>query len=183
MKKNRNGWKNKLFLLAMACGMCVSVSGKDANDELGRQTDMEFNDSKEAVFVNGVFVKSLIGIDIDGTKATSVKKEECKSPLKINGVSYDRTCSITCPKTPNFVTLADIQKKYCPQVKGKVVFMINKFFITRDTESYKLDKDYILKCESLPSTELANLVGASEPFTIIRVFTKTEANTYPVRIR
>lgn len=171
-----------LFIFTIMCCMCMTASGQDANDELGRQTDMEFNQSKEAVFVNGVFIKNLIGFDIDGSEVTYVKKEECESPLTINGVSYERTCSIICPKTPNFVTLADIRKAYCPNVKGKVVFMINKFFVTRDEESYKLDKDYILKCELLPSSELSTL-NCSEPFTIIRVFTKTKTNMYSVRIR
>lgn len=63
--------------------MCITASGQDANDDLGRQTDMEFNQSKEAVFVNGVFVKSLIGFDVDRTEVTYIKKEECESPLTI----------------------------------------------------------------------------------------------------
>ena len=68
--------------------MCITASGQDANDDLGRQTDMEFNQSKEAVFVNGVFIKSLIGFDVDRTEVTYIKKEECESPLTINGVNY-----------------------------------------------------------------------------------------------
>lgn len=174
--------KKILFIFTIMCCMCLTASGQDANDELGRQTDLEFNQSKEAVFVNGVFIKSLIGFDVDRSEVTYIKKEECEPPLTINGVNYERTCSLTCPKTPDFVTLSDIRKVYCPKVKGKVFFMINKFFITRDAESYKLDKDYILRCETLPSSELSSL-KCSEPFTIIRVFTKTKANSYSMRIR
>ena len=171
-----------LVFFAMMWCMCMTAFGQDANDELGRQTDLEFNQNKEAVFVNGVFIKSLIGFNIGASGAAKVKKEECKSPLTINGVTYERTCSISSPKTPNFVTLADVRKSYCPKVKGKVVFMINKFFITKDVESYKLDKDYILKCETLSSSDLPG-IKCSEPFTIVRVFTKTKANTYSMRLR
>lgn len=183
MKVKRKGWLIKLCLFTIMCGICGPVFGQEANEDLCCQTDMEFNHSKVAMFINGTFVKSLIGFDVNALGVTNVKKEECDSSLVVNGIVYERTCSITCPKTPNLVTLADIRKMYCPKLKGKVVFMINKFFITKDVESYKLDKDYILRCELLPSTEFGNFFSSSDPFTIIRVFTKTKANAYPIRIR
>ena len=63
-----------LFFFAMMWCMCMTAFGQDANDELGRQTDLEFNQNKEAVFVNGVFIKSLIGFNIGASGAAKVKK-------------------------------------------------------------------------------------------------------------
>ena len=39
---------------------------------------------------------------------------------------------------------------YFPKVTGKCLYMVNKYFITKDWESYRLDKDFILKVEALP---------------------------------
>ena len=63
-----------LFFFAMMWCMCMTAFGQDANDELGRQTDLEFNQNKEAVFVNGVFIKSLIGFNIGASGVAKVTK-------------------------------------------------------------------------------------------------------------
>ena len=63
----------------------------------------------------------------------------------------------------------------------KCLYMVNKYFITKDWESYRLDKDFILKVEALPSSECEIFEGQS-PFTIIRVFTNIISNHNSGRI-
>ena len=157
---------------------------QDANDELGRYTDLQFNHDKRAVFVNETFIKSEIGINIENEayNITGVLKENCNPPLVINGVTYHTKGIFFCTSEPEFVTLEDIREQYCPNVTGPVIYMINKFFITNDVESYKIDKDFIQKCEVLPSSEF-ELLKNQPPFTFIRIFTKTKANTYPMRLQ
>ena len=84
-------------------------------------------------------------------------------------------------KRLNWVTLEDIKKLYFPKVTGKCLYMVNKYFITKDWESYRLDKDFILKVEALPSSECEIFEGQS-PFTIIRVFTNIISNHNSGRI-
>ena len=169
--------------------LCISISAvaQDANDEIGRYTDLQFNQDKDAIFVNDTFIKSTIGIDVDSAgffryNVISVSKLYCDPPLVINGVTYNRKFSLYCTNVPELVTLEDIRKQYCPEVTGPVIYMINKFFITNDVESYKIDKDFVKKCEVLPSSEF-ELFKNQPPFTFIRIFTKTKNNTYPTIMR
>lgn len=175
--------KKYLFFIFMVLFSNQSILGQDFNDELGRLSDVKFNHSEQAVYLNDEFVKSQIGCDLDNYGVTYISKQECETPLVINGVTYKRTLKITCSKPPTtLIGLQDVRKKYCPQTKGKVIFMINKFFITHDEESYKLDENYISHCEVLSSKDFAAQKSLGD-FTIIRVFMKTKANTYPMRIR
>ncbi len=79
------------------------------------------------------------------------------------------------------MTLEEIRKEYCPKVKeGKVLYMINKFFILRYVEYYKVAEEFIWKVEVLPSEYLLPIEdNIKEPFTIIRIFTKTHHNWHP----
>lgn len=176
--------KSFFFLFFTFACFVVSVKAQDANDEQGRYTDHQFNHRNIAIFINNTFIKSEIGINIedDAYKITHISKQTCDEPLVINGVSYNGKWIITCTNEPEFVTLEDIRKQYCPEVTGTVIYMINKFFITNDAESYKIDKDFIKKCEVLPSSEF-QVFKSLPPFTFIRVFTKTKCNTYPVRLQ
>ena len=176
--------KRKFFLLLVLICITFSAVAQDANDELGRDTDLQFNHDKRAIFVNNTFIKSSIGVNLENKEycVTNVSAQNCNPPLVINGVTYNSKFVLTCTNEPEFVTLEDIRKQYCPNVTGPVIYMINKFFITNDVESYKIDKDFIQKCEVLPSSEF-ELFKNQPPFTFIRIFTKTKANTYPMRLR
>ncbi len=61
------------------------------------------------------------------------------------------------------MTLEEIKEKYCPEVKKmfpkgdvKVQYMINKFFIRRDIDLYKIAEDFIYRVEVLPSFYLSS---------------------------
>lgn len=176
--------KSILTLALLFQGIVISAfASGDPNDYLGHLSDLEFSNTKEAVYVNDVFVKSVIGINF-GTKSTvtNVIKENCKEPLVINGFSYTDKVTLVCDKNINLLTLEDVRKEFCPNVKGPCLFMINKFFIAKDVVSYKIDKSFILKVEVLPSSEI-ELFKGQVPFNIIRIFTNTENNQYPMRIQ
>ena len=79
-----------------------------------------------------------------------------KNPVVINGIPYSDIVNYVQEKEAEWVTLEDIKKLYFPKVTGKCLYMVNKYFITKDWESYRLDKDFILKVEALPSSECEN---------------------------
>ena len=176
--------KRILTLAVLLQGIVIAAfASGDSNDYLGHLSDLEFTNSKIAIFVNDVFIKSAIGIDLDtNSSVTEVIKEKCKDPLVINGFSYTDKVILRCDKNINLVSLEDVRKEFCPNVKGPCLYMINKFFIAKDVVSYKIEKNFIMKVEVLPSSEI-ELFKGQVPFTIIRIFTKTENNQYPMRIQ
>ena len=161
--------------------LIASFASGDDNDYIGHLSDLEFNSSKTAIFVNDVFIKSEIGLDLK-TSMSDITKEMCKDPLVINGFSYTDKITFHCDKNIKFVSLDEVRKEYCPNVNGSCLFMINKFFISKDVVSYKIEKNFIKKVELLASTDIEIFKGQA-PFTIIRIFTNTENNQYPMRLQ
>ena len=137
--------------------------------------DIWFNKPKSAVFINDVFVKDYIGFNAGkDSGVTDIKKGvPLDKPLVINGITYYGKTIITCEKKINYTTLQEIQKSRYPDVTGPVMFMIERYFIMTDAQSYKLDADYISKCVLLHSTDF-DAFKDQPPFYIIRVFTKRE---------
>ena len=142
-------------------------------------SDVEFNHPKVAEYINNTFVKSFIGFDMKQISGF-ISKTTLKEPLIINGVEYKAKTVVSCDKKIKFITLDEIRKQYHPEVSGPVVYMINKFFITKDAESYKLDKEFIEKCDILPSTEF-ELLKDQKAFSIIRIFTKNDNKSVIIR--
>lgn len=181
----------------------------DKNEQLGVQTDLEFNQSCCAMLLNNVFIKSDIGIDLYKVEKKEFPFEYIKrehkpfvirgvgeagqdsivmskdlslgDKIEINGESYIFVQNLISSQKFDLVSLEEIKKSFCPDVTGPCLYMINKFFITRDVESYKVDKNFVHKVETLPSSEI-EFFKDKEPFTIIRIFTDTPANHYPPRI-
>ena len=176
--------KKILTLVLLFQGIVFAAfATSDSNDEIGRLSDLEFMNTNQAVYVNDVFIKSVIGIDLDTSSfITKIAKEKCKEPLLINGFSYTNKVILHSDKKIIFVSLQDVRKEFCPNVKGACLYMINKFFIAKDVASYKIDKSFIKNVEVLPSSEIEFFKGQA-PFTIIRIFTNTENNRYPMRLR
>ena len=143
--------------------------------------DIEFNKPKSAVFINDVFVKDFIGFNIgkDSGVADIKKGVPLDKPLVINGVTYYYKTIITCEKNINYTTLQEIQKNRYPDVIGRVMFMIESFFIMTDAQSYKLDADYIARTELLNSKDF-DAFKDYPSFSIIRVLTKRDRT---VRVR
>ena len=79
------------------------------------------------------------------------------------------------------LTLEEIRQKYCPKVKKPYVFMINKFFIFRDQDLYKVDKDFIYNVEVV-NLKKCDVLKRGKAFNVIRIFTKTHHNWHPSHI-
>ena len=143
--------------------------------------DIGFNKPKSAVFINDVFVKDFIGFNVgkDSGVADIKKGVPLDKPLVINGITYYGKTIITCEKKINYTTLQEIQKSRYPDVTGRVMFMIESFFIMTDAQSYKLDADYIARTELLNSKDF-DAFKDYPSFSIIRVLTKRDRT---VRVR
>lgn len=102
----------------------------------------------------------------------------------VNGNRWNGFRNYKSDHPVRLMTLEEIRKEYCPKVKeGKVLYMINKFFILRDVEYYKVAQEFIWRVEVLPSEYLTPIEdNIKEPFTIIRIFTKTHHNWHPTYI-
>ncbi len=80
------------------------------------------------------------------------------------------------PKSFNFLTIADIQKKYFTNTSNSTtVFMLDNDFL-KSIENFRVDSSYILKVEIINSKELAHLNNLNADFTILRIFTRTKEN-------
>ena len=184
MKKISHLVIKKRFVLILLLQTCILVSvaaDQDESMEIDNVSDIQFNNNPEAIFVNGIFVKNIIGVRMDKS-IINVSKEKCVSPLKINGVTYAYKCNLISDKAIRFVSLEDIKKKYCPNVTAPCLYMINKNFIFKDVDSYKIDKDFVLRVEIVSSLDFVALKHIAS-FTIIRIFTDIKSNRNPMRLK
>ena len=165
--------KGILFISAIVASTTL------ANAQSMDVSDNDINNSAVAVFVNGTFVKDLIGFDLKRENIKNVtKRSSLAEPLVVGGVAYQGRVDIECEQDFAFTTLAELREQHFPELAGDVVYMINGNIITKDAASYKLDKAAVAKCELLRSTEFE---GLDAKFSIMRVMTKEFAP--PVRIR
>lgn len=178
----------------------------EANSKLEADNDFWFNDvgnrGGEGIVLDGVFIKSGIGIDWHLVENADTSLCPVRYPVWIKGVG-NRNDSVWLACSPGktkegyvmiggmkcsilsffhymkedykLVSLEDIRKKDFPDVKGNVVYMINKFFIMKDVDLYKLDDDFIQHIELVESKDIEALKN-NKPFTIIRIFTRSLHN-------
>lgn len=74
-----------------------------------------------------------------------------------------------------WMTLEEIRQTYYPHVTGRVLYSVNKFFISGQQGVLRIDSSFIYRLEKLESNQIEALRGLP-PFTIIRIFTKTLDN-------
>ena len=86
---------------------------------------------------------------------------------------YDSNNTSLC-----FMTLDEVRETYCPEVKGKVLYMINKFFVMKNAELYRIERLKVEKVEKVKSTDIDVLADLPE-FTVVRIFTRTPHNIFP----
>lgn len=161
--------------------------------------DSDFNNQNMAYAVNGEFVKSLIGVDMDaifadgggyiqktypmkikginGENAETVVEAPSKdAPLVVNGVKYKSLVNIIADNYKmELVSLDDIKKDLYGANDTPCVYMINKHIIFDDADSYRIDKNFVLKTEIVHSSEIEALKGMPE-FDVVRIYTKTKEN-------
>lgn len=161
--------------------------------------DSDFNNQNMAYAVNGEFVKSLIGVDMDAmfadgggyiqktfpmkikgingnSEETLVEAPSKDAPLVINGVKYKSLVNIVADNYKmELVSLDDIKKDLYGANDTPCVYMINKHIVFDDADSYRIDKNFVLKTEIVHSSEIEALKGMPE-FDVVRVYTKTKEN-------
>ncbi len=191
------------FITAMSGMPQAAVPGKssNSNQNIDPMSDKAFNARRGAVILNNnVFAKSEVGID---PKSVERVIKEIKLPLvirdindrhdslvvtqypfTINGVEYDYVVQIELKdfKNIHWASLEDLKEKRFPGLKGPYVFMIDRNFITRDAASYKVDENFIYDMQVISSADFESQQDFP-PFSIIRIFTKTQENIPPVRLR
>lgn len=85
-------------------------------------------------------------------------------------------------KNPNkyiFLTLEQIKSEYTKVKKIDVIYMINGEFIKENIDTFKLDRNYILKVEVTNSNAFYNLRKSDSKFDIINILGKTKENLDP----
>ena len=111
---------------------CVD-SNTDQNGFLNELSTEDFNKSTIGGLVDGVFVKSLIGVNMDSLRTFNVvsdgpltikgiktendsivvtQKDFHKNPVRINGVDYTRFACTSLGKKVELLSLDDIRKTY-----------------------------------------------------------------------
>lgn len=163
MKKNL---KSCLLILFTAL-QCTMVYGQRR-----WKPDLEYNHPKSANFVNETFVKDIgIAVGMQSVPGDSIIKEDLDTPLVINGFEYYAKTTLYRNKNIEFLTLDEICKLYCPEVKGPNIYMINEHVIMVDAISYKIDKEQIESCVALPSSDF-EIFKDKSLFTLVHIFTK-----------
>lgn len=192
-----------LMMLIVSPVMALGNNDDEQESNLNLHTqcmyDSDFNHQDLGYAVNGWFVKSLIGVDMDAMFAngggyiqktypmkikgingdnaeTVVEAPANDTPLVINGVEYKSLVNIVADDyNMELVSLNDIKKELYGEKDTPCVYMINKHIIFDDAESYRLDKNFVLKTEVVHSSEIEALKGMPE-FDVVRIYTKTKEN-------
>lgn len=171
------------------------IVDRDLNEWIEHRTDREFNNWPMCYMLDSNFIKSDIGLDL-----YKVTKKRIGPPLTIKNIGekgdsvhvdvhFPDTVQIgettyyeffdyhLNENSAKLVSLESLRKEFFPNVNTPCVYMINKFFIFKDAEMYRLDRDFVYNVEMFFSDEITVLKDLP-PFAIIRVFTRTEHNRW-----
>ncbi|RBN50967.1 hypothetical protein DR980_06450 [Flavobacterium psychrolimnae] len=101
-----------------------------------------------------------------------------KKDTTINGVLFRGLINITSknPKKYDLISLEQIKSEFTKIKSNDVIYMVNRAFITDNIETFKLDRNYILKVEVTNSEEFYNLREGNTKFDIINILGKTKEN-------
>jgi hypothetical protein len=126
------------------------------------------------------FDKNLLSLNsmeyIDPNEIESINV--VKKDTTINGVLFRGLINITSknPKKYDLISLEQIKSEFTKIKSNDVIYMVNRAFITDNIETFKLDRNYILKVEVTNSEEFYNLREGNTKFDIINILGKTKEN-------
>ena len=128
------------------------------------------------MFLDSTLVTSTTMEYVDPNEIESVNV--IKKDTTINGVMYRGQIYITSKisKKYDFISLEQIKSEFTKIKSNDVIFMINGTFIKDDIETFKLDRNYILKIEVTNSQAFYNLRKSDTKFDIINILGKTKEN-------
>ncbi|MFV8355689.1 hypothetical protein ACNQGB_05850 [Flavobacterium sp. XS1P32] len=101
-----------------------------------------------------------------------------KKDTIINAVLFHGQLYITSknPKKYDFLTLEKIKTEFTKIKSNDVIYMVNGAFIKDNIDTFKLDRNYILKVEVTNSEEFYNIRESTAKFDIINILGKTKEN-------
>lgn len=126
---------------------------------------------------------------ISGRYKTGVDEygDECNVPMNIGGTEY-RCVNVWHYTKKNYrlLSLDEVRQLYCGHweevTKENCLYMINKFFIMKNADQYRVDSSFIYRVELVSSEDFDFFRGIkAQPFYIIRIFTKTIHNMIAYR--
>ena len=129
-----------------------------------------------AKFLDSILVTSTTMEHINPNEIESVNV--IKKDTTINGVRYRGQIYINSKvlKKYEFISLEQIRSEFT-KIKGDdVIFMVNGSFLKENIETFKLDRNYILKVEVTNSETFYNLRKSDTKFDIINILGKTKEN-------
>ena len=123
---------------------------------------------------NFLSLNSMEYIDPNEIESINVIKKD----TIINGVLFRGQINITSknPRKYDFISLEQIKSKFTKIKSNDAIYMVNRAFITDNIETFKLDRNYILKVEVTNSEEFYNLRESNAKFDIINILGKTKEN-------
>ncbi|RKS92251.1 hypothetical protein BC952_2137 [Flavobacterium limicola] len=123
---------------------------------------------------NFLSINSMEYIDPNEIESINVVKKD----TTINGVLYRGQINITSknPKKYDFISLEQIKSEFTKIKSNDVIYMVNGAFIKDNIDTFKLDRNYILKVEVTNSEEFYNLKEGNAKFDIINILGKTKEN-------
>lgn len=171
------------------------------NGEFDTMDDRHPKNHEIAYFVNGVFVKSLLGIDRDDKKERTIivnaprhskmalampfTAYEINSmhdslvidsvPVLINGKEYRAIINAIGQEPVELISLEEIRAQYCPYADRPFLYIVDGMMLLTDVESYKFQRDYILRIDLYKSEDIESLKGTT-PFYVLKIYTAKRRN-------
>lgn len=134
------------------------------------------NTETPAIFLDSTLIATKMIEYIEPNEIESVNV--IKRDTTINGVLYRGQIHITSknPKRYDFISLDQIKSELTKIKSNDVIYMVNGEFIKENIETFKLDRNYILKVEVTNSETFYNLRKSDTKFDIINILGKTKEN-------
>lgn len=131
---------------------------------------------KPAVFVDSKLVAVNLFEYFDPNEIESINV--VKKDSTINGILYRGQINITSKnsKKYDFISLEQIKTEFTKIKSNDVIYMVNGVFIKDNIDTFKLDRNYILKVEVTNSEAFYNLRKSDTKFDIINILGKTKEN-------
>lgn len=129
-----------------------------------------------AIFLDSTLIATKMMEYIEPNEFESVNV--IKKDTIINGVLFNGQIHIISknPKKYDFITLNQIKSEFTKIISNDVTYMVNGALIKDDIETFKLDRNYILKVEVTNSEAFYNLRKSDNKFDIINILGKTKEN-------
>lgn len=134
------------------------------------------NTETPAIFLDSTLIATKMIEYIDPIEIGSINV--VKKDTTINGVLSRGQIHITSknPKKYDFISLDQIKSEFTKIISNDVIYLVNGEFIKDNIETFKLDRNYILKVDVTNSETFYNLRKSDAKFDIINILGKTKEN-------